>query len=149
MTDLTPVGRLLEDARKRLGLSQNEVARRAEASGTTYRNVIRGYSEHGGNRVPFNGAADTVANFARAVGVDSAALREAGRVEAANILLDTEIRSKHGHKTEAQLKAESDAIADQIRDIMRRRGMERDSEEAQQLDGWVVTLAEKIAEYDP
>lgn len=86
--DLTPLGRLLESARKaiRPKLSQNAAAKRAGTSGTTYRRIIRGVSRFGGQDIPFEGAADTVAQIAGVLGVTPGQLREVDRADAAREL---------------------------------------------------------------
>lgn len=86
--DLTPLGALFEAVRqaKRPKLSQNAVAKAARTSSTTYRRIISGTSRFGGQDVPFEGSADTVAQIARALGVTSEQLEEAGRTDAAEEL---------------------------------------------------------------
>lgn len=86
--DLTPLGELLEKARlaQRPKLSQNAVAKAADTSSTTYRRIIRGVSRFGGQDVPFDGSADTVASIARVLGVTPEQLEEVGRGDAADEL---------------------------------------------------------------
>lgn len=86
--DLTPLGDLFEAVRqaKRPKLSQNAVAKAAGTSSTTYRRVISGVSRFGGQDVPFEGSADTVARIARALGITSEQLDEVGRADAAEEL---------------------------------------------------------------
>jgi transcriptional regulator with XRE-family HTH domain len=81
--DLSPLGALLEEARKRAKLSQNAAAKRAGVSGTAWRRVIKGMAMYGGVEVPYPGKAATVAQMARAVGVTAEELEKAGRPDAA------------------------------------------------------------------
>lgn len=148
MTDQTPLGRLLEDAREGLRISQNEAARRASSSGTTWRNVIRGYAEHGGNQVEFRGAPETVARFARVVGVESYQLRQAGRADAADALQDIELDEKYGDKTTRELQEESEAIAAEIHEMLRRQGRDLDSRQRRVLDRWSKLLIETLDDFD-
>jgi len=86
--DLTPLGALFEAARqaKRPKLSQNAVARAADTSSTTYRRIISGISRFGGQDVPFDGSADTVASIARVLGITHEQLEDVGRPDAAEEL---------------------------------------------------------------
>lgn len=86
--DLTPLGELFEAVRQamRPKLSQNAAAKAAGTSSTTYRRIISGVSRFGGQDVPFDGSADTVASIARALGVTPEQLEEVGRTDAADEL---------------------------------------------------------------
>lgn len=86
--DLTPLGELFETARqaKRPKLSQNAVAKAARTSSTTYRRVIAGVSRFGGQDIPFEGSAETVARIALVLGVTPEQLEEVGRAEVAQEL---------------------------------------------------------------
>lgn len=148
MTDLTPVGRLLEDARESSlpKPSQNEVARRAGTSGTTYRNVIYGFAKHGGNPVPYSGAPETVARFAQILGVESFQLREAGRADAADALQDLENRAQFSDMSIDEIKAEAAEIRDEIAEILRKRGIDRDTRQGRVFERWATQFAESVAE---
>lgn len=75
--ELTPLGRLLEQARGRV--SKREAARRADISEGHWRAVVRGYQLQAGVKIPANPRRDTVIAMALAVGVEpSAALEAAG-----------------------------------------------------------------------
>lgn len=148
MTDLTPLGQLLEGARSKSGLSQNEAARRAGASGTTWRNIIRGYAEHGGNRVPFAGSPKRVAEMARAVGAQSFELREAGRADAANALHDIELEEKHPGKTASEIDDESETIAAEVREMLQRQGRDLDARQRRVLFRWARNLLETLDEFE-
>jgi transcriptional regulator with XRE-family HTH domain len=76
---LTPLGKLLEDARKVLGLSKREAARRSGYSEGRWRQVVTGLQNTKDVNTPSNPKSSTVAAMARAVGVDvDEALRVAG-----------------------------------------------------------------------
>lgn len=78
-SDLSPLGELLEDARKRLDLSKREAARRAGFSETRWRQIVTGWQDPANRTTPANPPARTVAAAARAVGIDvQEALRAAG-----------------------------------------------------------------------
>jgi transcriptional regulator with XRE-family HTH domain len=148
MTDLTPLGALLEAARARSGLSQNEAAKRAGISGTTWRNVVRGYAEHGGSRVPAEGRAQNVASMARVVGVRSFQLREVDRADAAEALQDSELDQKHGGKSNQELLEESEHIALEIQEILRKLGRDLDARQQRIVRRWAHSLIETLAEFD-
>jgi transcriptional regulator with XRE-family HTH domain len=83
MTDpgppLTPLGRLLEDARQALGLSKREAARRSGFTEGRWRQVVTGLQNTKDVNTPSNPRSATVAAMARAVGADvNEALRLAG-----------------------------------------------------------------------
>ncbi len=83
MSDLTPLGALLEQAREARGLSKREAARRAGISDGRWRQVVSGEQKSGELTIPVNPRASTVISMARAVGVDEGeALRAAGLPEA-------------------------------------------------------------------
>jgi transcriptional regulator with XRE-family HTH domain len=78
-----PYGALIEEARDHAGLSIRESARRAGISDAWWRYVVNG--RQGNN--PVTGAADTVADMARVVGLDPDRLETDGeRPDAARIL---------------------------------------------------------------
>lgn len=76
---LTPLGKLLEDARNTLGLSKREAARRSGFSEARWRQVVTGLQNTKDVNTPSKPKSSTVAAMARAVGVDvDEALRLAG-----------------------------------------------------------------------
>jgi transcriptional regulator with XRE-family HTH domain len=79
--ELTPLGRLVEDARTQsLGISAREAARRAGISSARWRQVVTGFQPKAGGTVPVNPTARTVIAMALAVDVDpTAALEAAGQ----------------------------------------------------------------------
>jgi hypothetical protein len=71
--DLTPLGRLLEKARKEvLQITGREAARRAGISEGRWRQVVTGRQPSGDRLVPVNPRGITVVQMALAVGVDPA-----------------------------------------------------------------------------
>lgn len=148
MTDQTPLGALLEAARIKGGLSQNEAAKRAGISGTTWRNVVRGYAEHGGNRVPADGKAPNVASMARVVGVRSFQLREIGRADAADVLQDQELDEKYGGKSNQELLESSEHVALEVQEILRKLGRDLDARQQRIVRRWAQSLIETLAEFD-
>lgn len=74
------MGQLLEDARERAGLSQNQAAKAVGISGTRWRQIVKGVGAHG---VPVRGADKTVAAMAQLVGVRPDQLRKVDRSTAA------------------------------------------------------------------
>lgn len=149
MTAHSPAGRLLEAARRRLGISQNEAARRAGVSGTTWRNVIRGYAEHGGSRVPYPGSPDTVARFAHVVGVLPDELEAAGRPDAAQALRAVGQEGAGGQHsaTEALLVGSEEVIAE-IEVILERRGVHLDRRRRRVVGRFAAHMLETLAELD-
>jgi len=77
-----PEGAALEAARERLGISQNEAAKRSGMSGTRWRQIISGFQ----GTTPVRGSAKTLAKMSKAVGLPPEILEEAGRPDAANQL---------------------------------------------------------------
>jgi transcriptional regulator with XRE-family HTH domain len=148
MTDQTPLGHLLEAARTKSKLSQNEAARRAGISGTTWRNVVRGYAEHGGNRVVFEGKAQTITEMARVVGIQSFQLREVGRADAADALQDLELEQKYGDKSNQELLDESEHIALEVQEILKKLGRDLDARQKRVLRRWAQSLIATLAEFD-
>lgn len=84
-TPQPPEGATLEAARRRLGISQNEAARRAGISGTRWRQIVKG-RQTGAQAGPVTGSATTVARMASAVGLSAEDLEEVGRADAAEVL---------------------------------------------------------------
>lgn len=101
----SPEGRLIEEARDRLGISQNEAAERAGMSGTRWRQIVYG---NAGPMTSRRGVA-TLARMARVVGVRHEHLDEAGRTDVADdlrqIYADEQIAESEG-PTVAELAAE-------------------------------------------
>lgn len=78
-----PHGELIEAAREQAGLSMREAARRAGVSDAWWRYVVNGWQ----GDTPVAGTAETVAGFARVVGVTPEELESRGqRPDAAEIL---------------------------------------------------------------
>ena len=70
-SDLTPHGRMLEQARKdRVAISGREAARRASISEGRWRQVVLGYQSAGGQRIPVKPTLRTLVAMAVAVDVD-------------------------------------------------------------------------------
>jgi len=87
-------GRLIEEARKRLRLSQNAAAKLAGMSGTRWRQIVYGQASGGpGIKNPVRGNAVTLAAMAEAVELRPDDLRQAGRDDAAHEL---EMRKARG-----------------------------------------------------
>ena len=147
---LTPVGKLLEEARERLpgAPSQNEVARRAGTSGTTYRNTIYGVARHGGTEVPYRGAAATIALYAQIVGVESFQLREAGREDAALELQLIEAEEKYGHLSQEEKLSRLEELTGQINKAIHAERLDPSSRMYREVSRWVRGLAETIVEYE-
>lgn len=113
MTELPPLGALLESARKRKRLSQNAAATAAGISGTHWRRVVRG---------EYEGTAETVAHMARAVGVTPAELEAVDRADAANELrvLDPaawQRERRAARATRESRAAEGAATLDELREL--------------------------------
>lgn len=79
-------GEALEAARKRLGISQNEAARRAGMSGTRWRQIVSGVQSAGGVVVPVRATDEALARMAGAVGLPPEELEAADRADAAALL---------------------------------------------------------------
>lgn len=82
-----PEGRLIEEARERLDISQNEAAKRAGMSGTRWRQITYGEASGGpGIKNPVHGNPETIAKMAHVVEVTVEQLEEVGREDAARVL---------------------------------------------------------------
>ncbi len=79
--ELTPLGRLLEDARESLRISKREAARRADISEGRWRQITIGHQKAGDVTIPVNPRRNTVTAMARAVGVDPAKAQLAAGME--------------------------------------------------------------------
>lgn len=80
--ELTPLGQLLERARKEvLGITGREAARRSGVSDARWRQVVSGYQSTPGGRVKVNPSARSVVRMAIGVGVEPAAALEAAGIE--------------------------------------------------------------------
>lgn len=74
--DLTPIGRLIEDARKGVGMSQRQAAAFIGITGRGWGYLVKGRKSQGDlGVVPISGRAETLARMANVVGL------EPGRVE--------------------------------------------------------------------
>ncbi|MBT3164044.1 helix-turn-helix transcriptional regulator [Streptomyces sp. Vc74B-19] len=86
-----PEAALIKEALRRARLSAREAARRAGISETRWRQIANGYQDVGkGMRVPTTGPADTLARMAQVAGVTADQLRQAGRDDAADELVELE-----------------------------------------------------------
>ncbi|MEV4371685.1 helix-turn-helix transcriptional regulator [Nonomuraea sp. NPDC049637] len=80
-------GRLIEEARERLNISQNKAAKRAGMSGTRWRQIVYGSASGGpGITNPVVGNPTTIASMAHAVDLTPDELAQAGRDDAASEL---------------------------------------------------------------
>lgn len=132
--DLTPLGELLEAARRqaRPKLSQNEAAKQAGVSGTTWRRVIKGTARFGGVDVAYNGAPDTVARMARVLGVRPEQLVAVERPEAAQELqelIEADARRQSSEARATELSREAHEERENLRAM------------TEQLEGEDVSLA--------
>lgn len=100
-------GRLIDDAREQMGISQNEAARRADMSGTHWRNIVKGVV----GAMDSRRGVRTVVRMAQVVGVRSEQMAEAGRDDVAEAL----------QPTTAELLAEASADMDAIEAELNRR----------------------------
>jgi transcriptional regulator with XRE-family HTH domain len=100
-------GRLIDEARDRMGISQNEAARRAGMSGTHWRNIVKGVV----GAMDSRRGVRTVMRMAQVVGVRSEQMAEAGREDVAEAL----------QPTSAELLAEAHADMDAIEAELDRR----------------------------
>jgi uncharacterized cupin superfamily protein len=83
-----PEGRLIEEAMRIKGISGRQAASDAGISDARWRQIVNGYMSAGaGQFVSVTGPDETIARMARVVGVTPDQLREAGRPEAADLLL--------------------------------------------------------------
>lgn len=111
-------GTALEAARERLGISQNEAARRAGMSGTRWRQIVNGFQSTGGVIAPVKGGAKTVAKMAAVVDVPPEALEEAGRPDAARELRRlVEVAGDHPAEA-AEIQADIRALQEEIVELM-------------------------------
>ncbi|MFJ8143284.1 helix-turn-helix domain-containing protein [Streptomyces sp. NPDC096013] len=77
---------LIKEALRRARLSGREAARRAGLSETRWRQIVNGYQDVGGVRIPVNAPDETLVRMAQVVSVSSDQLRQAGRGTAAELL---------------------------------------------------------------
>lgn len=82
--DWPPWGRLIDDRREQMGISQNEAARRADMSGTHWRNIVKGVV--GAMSTPRG--VRTVARMAVVAGVTPNQLAAVAREDVAEALRD-------------------------------------------------------------
>lgn len=83
-----PEGALIENALRLKGVSGRHAASEAGISDARWRQIVNGYmSAGGGQAVAVVGPADTLARMARVAGVSADQLRDAGRADAADLLL--------------------------------------------------------------
>lgn len=83
-----PEGALIERAAKAMGISGRKAASLVGISDARWRQIVNGYQSVGAGQVAtVVGPDETVARMAQVVGVTSEQLREAGRPEAAELLL--------------------------------------------------------------
>lgn len=113
--DEQPEGRLIEEARKkRAHISQNEAARRAEMSGTRWRQIVRGNASVGdGITISVRAPADTLARMAKVVDVTAEELKQIGREDAADEL---EASTEDAPATLEERAARADKLADRMQD---------------------------------
>lgn len=76
-------GRLIEEARERLAISQNKAAKLAGMSGTRWRQLVYGEISTGGAKMPVRANAETLARMANVVKVSAEQLADVGRDDAA------------------------------------------------------------------
>lgn len=141
--ELTPLGVLLENSRlrRRPRLSQNAVAKAAGTSPTTYRRVISGISRFGGQDVPFNASAETVARIADVLGITPDELYGVGSKEASE-----ELRILHLQRS-TNPGGEDDEDEDQFERMDRLYNeLKRDPELGPALDTLLSQLAKRKAE---
>lgn len=82
-----PEGALIEKALRMKGVSARHAASEAGMSDARWRQIVSGYQSVSGQLVPVVGPDETIARMARVVGVTADQLRQAGRGEAADLLL--------------------------------------------------------------
>lgn len=152
---LTPLGALLESAREavRPKLSQNQAAKRAKTSSTTYRRVITGIARLGGRDVPFEGDPETIARIARALDIDPAKLDEIGKDDVAYelrriLLMEARDAAIEGDRKEAVAPSEPDPLAglpddpgERIAELSRR--VNERTREIAQLSGEIARTNER------
>lgn len=104
-----PEATLIKEALRRARLSAREAARRAGISETRWRQIANGYQDVGkGMRVPTTGPADTLARMAQVAGVTADQLRQAGRDDAADELVELEsqaVAAPAGFASDPQIDA--------------------------------------------
>jgi hypothetical protein len=81
-----PEAVVIKDALRRARLSGREAARRAGLSETRWRQIVNGYQDVGGVRIPVTAPDETLVRMAQVVSVTSDQLRQAGRSPAAELL---------------------------------------------------------------
>lgn len=148
---LTPLGALLESAREavRPKLSQNQAAKRAKTSSTTYRRVITGVARLGGRDVPFEGDPETIARIACVLDIGPEQVEEVGRDDVAyelRALVEHDAHSAAGDGAPVKLEARgyrSDIPSDEE---LRRAGLQPETVEA--ISAMRDRIARWIAEGD-
>lgn len=130
MSDLTPLGELLEQARAELRISAREAARRSNISETRWRQIVSGRQMRRGEEVAVNPKARTVIAAALAVQIEPAdALAAAGLAAPADLSLlvgdvrtemDAQARSARGAAVAGLSADDHDRLS---REIARIEGM--------------------------
>lgn len=83
-----PEGALIENALRLKRMSARKAADKAGMSDARWRQIVNGYASAGaGQVVEVRGPDDAIARMARVAGVSADQLREAGRPEAADLML--------------------------------------------------------------
>jgi hypothetical protein len=107
-----PWGRLIDEGRRRTGLSVRKAASAAGISEGRWRQIVNGYQSAGnGQTITVDGPDDTVARMAEVAGVTPDELRSAGRDRAAAVLegllapLDAEMAEAMQHAVVLTLNA--------------------------------------------
>lgn len=77
---------LIKEALRRARLSGREAAKRAGLSETRWRQIVNGYQDVGGVRIPVTAPDETLVRMAQVVSLTSDQLRHAGRSIAADLL---------------------------------------------------------------
>ncbi|WTN22082.1 helix-turn-helix domain-containing protein [Streptomyces canus] len=77
---------LIKEAVRRARLSGREAARRAGLSETRWRQIVNGYQDVGGMRIPVTAPDETLVRMAEVVSLTPEQLRQAGRSAAAELL---------------------------------------------------------------
>lgn len=138
-------------AMKRLRLSGRKASDLAGMSEGRWRQIVNGYQNPtAGVFIAVTGKADTLARMAKVVGVTSDDLQKAGRADAADelrALLDAEIEAEHGHKSSEQLQSETDEIADDLREVLVRHGLDPASRQMRILEPAIVGMAEMMLRF--
>lgn len=83
--ELTPHGKLLDQARREEQLTQREAARLAKISEGRWRQIVTGVQRQGGVAIPVNPKPSTLASMARAVKADPAEVLHAAGFEEAEV----------------------------------------------------------------